>query len=171
MTTLLRRLSRAVSVRAVSASPRPSLLLTSSLHRSFASSASTSSPSSSRPPRLLGEVAAITGGSAGIGRETALLFAQEGAAGLVIVDVNEQGGQETVELLKKQFNAKAVFVKADVSKAKDCENVSSAQHPTAPSTPLTCPPVQLSPDVLPVLVRLPVSPFSSCPWLSASSAS
>ena len=126
---------------------RFSLLSTSTPYRSFASSAS---PASSRPPRLLGEVAAITGGSAGIGRETALLFAQEGAAGLVIVDVNEQAGQETVDLIKRQFNTKAVFVKADVSKAKDCENVSSAhiQHLPRRHRHLTfAPPPALTPLV------------------------
>jgi NAD(P)-dependent dehydrogenase (short-subunit alcohol dehydrogenase family) len=73
---------------------------------------------------LSGAVAAITGGSAGIGRETALLFASEGAAGLVIVDVNEAAGQETVDMIKQQYGTKAVFVKADVSKANEVENVS-----------------------------------------------
>ena len=92
---------------------------------------SASFASSSRRPRLEGEVAIITGGSAGIGRETALLFAQEGAAGLCIVDVNEQAGHETVEELKKQHGVKAIFVKADVSKANEVENVSSsALQPT-----------------------------------------
>lgn len=87
-------------------------------------SASFASSSSSRRPRLEGEVAIITGGSAGIGRETALLFAQEGAAGLCIVDLNEEEGQKTVEELKKQHGVKAIFVKADVSKASEVENVS-----------------------------------------------
>ena len=42
--------------------------------------------------RLQDKVALITGASGGIGRETALLFAQEGAA-IVAVDVNDVGGQ------------------------------------------------------------------------------
>jgi len=68
-----------------------------------------------------GEVALITGGAAGIGRETALLFARENVSGQIIVDMNEQGGQETVEMIKK-MGGKAKFVKADVSKASDMEN-------------------------------------------------
>ena len=136
MTAFLRGLSRGAPLRLTALSSHAPSLSTSSIARCFASSASTSASSSSRPPRLSGEVAAITGGSAGIGRETALLFAQEGAAGLVIVDVNEKAGQETVDMLKRQFNTKAVFVKADVSKAKDCENVRPAVHP--PPLPRCC---------------------------------
>jgi len=74
-----------------------------------------------RRGRLEGKVAVITGGSAGIGRETALLFAKEGAKCIVVVDKNEAGGQETVELLKKAGYSSAVFSQADVSKSADCE--------------------------------------------------
>ncbi len=71
--------------------------------------------------RLKDKVALITGASSGIGRETALLFAKEGAK-IVACDVNDQGGEETVELIKKE-NGDAIYVKADVSKAADCENM------------------------------------------------
>jgi NAD(P)-dependent dehydrogenase (short-subunit alcohol dehydrogenase family) len=66
-------------------------------------------------------VALITGAGSGIGRETSLLFAAEGAA-IAVVDVNEPAAQETVELVKKQ-GGHAVACRADVSKAADCEQM------------------------------------------------
>ncbi len=71
--------------------------------------------------RLQDKVALITGASSGIGRETALLFAAEGAS-IVVVDVNDAAGKETVEMIKAQ-GGKAVYAHADVSKAADCENM------------------------------------------------
>ncbi|AXE20206.1 short-chain dehydrogenase [Runella rosea] len=71
--------------------------------------------------RLLNKVALVTGGSSGIGRETALLFAQEGAA-VVVADVNDTAGQETAQLILDQ-GGKAAYVRCDVSKASDCENM------------------------------------------------
>ncbi len=71
--------------------------------------------------RLKDKVALITGGSSGIGRETALLFAQEGAA-VVVADVNDTAGQETAQLILDR-GGKAAYVRADVSKATDCENM------------------------------------------------
>ncbi len=71
--------------------------------------------------RLKDKTALITGASSGIGRETALLFAQQGAS-ITAVDINETGGQETVEMIQ-QAGGKAIFVKADVSKAADCKNM------------------------------------------------
>lgn len=71
--------------------------------------------------RLKDKTALITGASSGIGRETALLFAQQGAS-ITAVDINDSGGKETVELIQ-QAGGKAIFVKADVSKADDCKNM------------------------------------------------
>ena len=71
--------------------------------------------------RLKDKVAIITGGSSGIGRETALLFAQEGAA-VVVADVNDVAGQETADFITSQ-GGQAAYVRTDVSKAADCENM------------------------------------------------
>lgn len=69
--------------------------------------------------RLANKAALITGAAAGIGRETALLFAAEGAA-VVAVDVNDAGGRETAEMIQTQ-GGRAVYVHADVSRGADCE--------------------------------------------------
>jgi NAD(P)-dependent dehydrogenase (short-subunit alcohol dehydrogenase family) len=71
--------------------------------------------------RLKDKVALITGAASGIGRETALLFAQEGAK-VVVVDVTDPAGEETVKMVKDK-GGDAVYVHADVSKAADCENM------------------------------------------------
>ena len=69
--------------------------------------------------RLENQVAVITGGAGGIGRETGLLFAAEGAS-CVLSDVDEEKGAAVVEEIKAA-GGEAVFIRADVSKAADCE--------------------------------------------------
>lgn len=68
----------------------------------------------------MAKVAIITGAGSGLGQATALRLAQDGV-NIVVVDVNEAGGQETVEQVK-QLGADAFFVKADVSKVEDVQN-------------------------------------------------
>ena len=69
--------------------------------------------------RLEGKVALVTGAGSGIGRATALLFAQEGAK-VLVVDVNTAAGKETVDQIAAA-GRQALFAHADVSKAADCE--------------------------------------------------
>lgn len=69
--------------------------------------------------RLQDKVALITGGGSGIGRETALLFAREGAA-VVVADVNDAAGEQTRSDIQAA-GGQAAFIHADVSKAADCE--------------------------------------------------
>ncbi len=77
--------------------------------------------------RLEGSVSLITGAASGIGRETALLFAREGAA-VVAVDINEEDGQQTVAEIQAD-GCQAIFVKADVSKAAECAHmIEAAEH-------------------------------------------
>jgi NAD(P)-dependent dehydrogenase (short-subunit alcohol dehydrogenase family) len=69
--------------------------------------------------RLEGKVALITGGGSGIGREASLLFAREGAS-VVVVDITDDAGRETVDQITKA-GGRASYVHADVSSAKDSE--------------------------------------------------
>ena len=64
-----------------------------------------------------GKVALVTGGTSGIGRETAVLFAQRGAK-VVIAGRREAEGKATVELIRKA-GGEGLFVKTDVSQAAD----------------------------------------------------
>ena len=69
--------------------------------------------------RLAERVALITGAGSGIGYQTAILFAREGAA-IVAVDINEAGGAATVAEIEATGGS-AIFVRADVSRATECE--------------------------------------------------
>lgn len=68
--------------------------------------------------RLTGKVALITGGTSGIGRAAAALFAREGAA-VVITGRDEQRGAEVVREIE-DVGGTARFVRADVTVAEDC---------------------------------------------------
>ena len=78
--------------------------------------------------RLQDKVALITGAGSGIGRQTALLFAQEGAR-IVVAEVNDAGANETVEMIKAQ-GGEATAVHADVSKGVDCEKMVAVAEET-----------------------------------------
>src|SRR5579862_1208666 len=67
--------------------------------------------------RLEGKVALITGAGVGIGRATALVFAQEGAA-VAVVDRNEETAHDTAETITDR-GGRAIYVRADVSHPED----------------------------------------------------
>ena len=69
--------------------------------------------------RLKDKVALITGGGSGIGREASLLFAREGAA-VVVVDVDDNSGRQTVDQIKRE-SGRASYIHADVSSSTDSE--------------------------------------------------
>ena len=70
---------------------------------------------------LEGKVGLVTGGTSGIGRETAILFAKSGAK-VVVSGRREKEGEETVDLIRAA-GGEGLFVKADVSKAADVETL------------------------------------------------
>jgi NAD(P)-dependent dehydrogenase (short-subunit alcohol dehydrogenase family) len=71
--------------------------------------------------RLSGKVAIITGATSGIGKATALLFAEEGAD-VVITGRRVELGQR-VENEIRQKGVRCVFVQADHAQAGDCSRV------------------------------------------------
>lgn len=68
--------------------------------------------------RLAEKVMLVTGAGSGIGRQTSLRCAGEGAL-IVAVDIDDAAGQQTVDQVATAGN-QAVYVHADVSRADDC---------------------------------------------------
>jgi NAD(P)-dependent dehydrogenase (short-subunit alcohol dehydrogenase family) len=69
--------------------------------------------------KLQGKVALITGAGSGFGRAGSILFAKEGAK-VVVVDINDEGGRETVRLIKEN-GGEASYIHADVGIVTELE--------------------------------------------------
>jgi 3-oxoacyl-[acyl-carrier protein] reductase len=74
--------------------------------------------------RLKDRVAIVTGGGAGIGEATCLLFAQEGAK-LVVADVDLKGAERVAGLIREK-GGEAVPFKVDVRNAAEATNMVGA---------------------------------------------
>ena len=71
-------------------------------------------------------MAVVTGAARGIGRAVALRFAEEGAHGVVVVDVRHEEGRETVRMVDeigRRTGCRALWVPADVSLAEQVEGL------------------------------------------------
>jgi NAD(P)-dependent dehydrogenase (short-subunit alcohol dehydrogenase family) len=65
------------------------------------------------------KTALVTGGGSGIGRAASLAYAKDGAR-VVVADVNVEGGEETVQMIK-ETGGEAILVHADVSNPEDTQ--------------------------------------------------
>jgi len=74
--------------------------------------------------RLNGKIAIVTGAASGIGRASAILFAQEGAK-VAVADVDSQGGEATVGSIR-DAGGSALFIRTDVSRSADVDALLAA---------------------------------------------
>lgn len=74
--------------------------------------------------KLEGKVAITTGATSGMGRATAILFAQEGAK-VVVTGRNEERAKEVVDQIKAEGN-EAIYVIADMTNMDDVQKIFDA---------------------------------------------
>lgn len=83
-----------------------------------------------------GRVALVMGGALGTGRAIALGFARGGAS-VVVADIQEEGGRETIEQIEA-LGARGVFVRADMSRGEDVQRVIEQTRSTFGALHLAC---------------------------------
>jgi NAD(P)-dependent dehydrogenase (short-subunit alcohol dehydrogenase family) len=74
-------------------------------------------PETNKDARFTGKVAFVTGAASGIGRETALAFAREGAD-VAVADVSEKANQETAAAIEA-LGGRVLAVRCDVRRSED----------------------------------------------------
>jgi NAD(P)-dependent dehydrogenase (short-subunit alcohol dehydrogenase family) len=74
------------------------------------------------PANLAGKIAVVTGGTQGLGEAIARLFAERGAAGLVICGRNAENGASVAKEISAT-GCRVGFVRADLAKVSDCRKV------------------------------------------------
>ncbi|EGG23603.1 short-chain dehydrogenase/reductase family protein [Cavenderia fasciculata] len=89
--------------------------------RSFSTTTTVKSTPVGGSGRLNGKVAIVTGGGDGVGKETSLLFAKEGAK-VLVVDIDAAKGKSIVTQIKDN-GGNAYFFTADVSKANQVKEM------------------------------------------------
>lgn len=80
--------------------------------------------------QLDGKIAVVTGGTQGLGETVAKLFAERGAAGLVICGRNAGNGARVAEAISASSAAKVRYVAADLAQVEDCRRVIAAADET-----------------------------------------
>lgn len=73
--------------------------------------------------RIDGKIAVITGGTQGLGAAIARLFAQAGAAGIVIVGRGREKGQKVAEAIKAEHGTEVRMVSADLGEIDDVRRI------------------------------------------------
>jgi NAD(P)-dependent dehydrogenase (short-subunit alcohol dehydrogenase family) len=69
---------------------------------------------------LDGKICLVTGSARGIGRGTAIEMARQGAGAVMVSDINDEGGRETVELVRAE-GADAEYLRCDMTQADQIE--------------------------------------------------